>query len=238
MTAPNSPHRPVDVVVAIHGIMTGRSNPTWPERLETHLATGRPDTVILTDQYEAGPFPLLNWFFCNPKRGRATAALIDEWIASGTVRSLSFVAHSNGCDIARRAIIELTERHGIKVACAIFVSAPLPPDLEGMDLEVATAEGGLKRLMIYAASEDHVLAKPTNWKRPWTLLGSIARWPYGNAGRIGMPKHETLEGFEGRPTSRIATRMFRGWGHGDFFPRNNYGRTLAVFEQIEADLFP
>lgn len=230
-------HRPVDVVVAIHGILTGRSNPTWPERLEQYLTTHRPDTVVLTDQYEAGPFPRLNWFLGNPKRGRATTALVRDWIATGTVRSLSFVAHSNGCDIARRAILELAETAGPGVAAAIFISPPLPASMEGMDLEAEIATGHLKRLLVYAASEDSVLAPPVNWKRPWTLLGNIARWPYGNAGRIGLPEHEMLAGFEGRPTGRVATRMFRGWGHGDFFPRSNYLRNRDVFAQIETDLF-
>lgn len=216
--------------------MTGRSEPTWPERLERHL-TARPRTAVLTDQYDAGPMPRLNWFIENPKRGRAIAEWVAEWYRDGKVRSIHFVAHSNGCDIARRAINILTGEEEIPVDTAILISAPLADTTKGMRLTAALEDRLLRRLVCYVADQDAVLARQRTWRKPWTVLGSWARWPYGNLGRVGLQDaKQHLAGREGCVIEQTADRTFVGWGHSDFFPKERRYRMHETFELIEQDL--
>lgn len=234
-----NPTKPrIDIVVAIHGIMTGRSEPTWPERLEIRLAQTQPQARVLTDHYNAGPTPRLNWFLFNPMQGDSIADWVAHWHTQTPDARVFFVAHSNGCDIARRAMIELDRQHSIKTQTAVLVSAPLPETTKGIGLRPLLDNGSLQRLICYVGSRDSVLGAAPTISRPWRYLGRIARWPYGNLGQQGLrDADETLEGNAGTPTAKAVNRVFADWGHCDFFPLGNTDRIAETFGTIERDLY-
>lgn len=228
----------VEIVVGIHGILTGRSEPTWPERLETRLARTRPQARTLTDHYRAGPMPRLNWFYRNPKSGRQIARWVAHWVESYPRAKVYFVAHSNGCDVARRAIRELDSEYRITTEAAVLVSAPLPATTRGMGLDTLIETGRLKRLVTYSSNGDIVLGKPPTLLTPWRYLGRAIRWPYGNLGTIGLQDAlQELKAHTGHVTARTANRAFDRYRHGDFFPKGDPVKMNATFETIEKDLF-
>lgn len=227
------------LIVAIHGILTGRSSPTWPERLEIWAAERFVHASVLTDHYTAGPFPLWNCFVQNPRAAASIAQVVEEWLeASEHHVDVHFVAHSNGCDIVRRAAIELMDR-GHQVQSILMVSGPVSDSVAGMGLASYLDEGVLDRLVVYAADKDAVLAPRPSWRKPWTFLSAMARWPYGNAGKVGLTDGDVWVQNAGPVIAadvNSATRFFPGWGHGDFFPGSNPGRSAGTFDLITRDL--
>lgn len=225
------------LIVAVHGILTGRSLPTWPERLELWSASALPDVTVLTDHYRAGPLPLWNVGVQNPRAARNLLAVVENYLDGYDPADVAvhFVGHSNGCDIIRRASIRLMRR-GYKVASVLMFSAPCHSSVERMGFRPYIDDGSLGRLVVYAADEDRVLAPIADWRNPITVLHNAIRWPYGNAGRVGLTDGEQWVVRNGPEiTARTATRLFPGWGHGDFFPLANPGRMAGMFETIARD---
>ncbi len=225
------------LVVAVHGILTGRSNPTWPERFEQWVASRMCGVTVLTDHYTAGPFPWWNVWWKNRRAALALDAVVENYIDGlppGDV-TVHFVGHSNGCDIIRRSSIRLMRR-GYRVASVLLFSAPCAPSVARMGFQPYVDDGSLDRLVVYAADDDDVL--PPKWDRrnPWTIFRNVVQWPYGNAGRYGLTDGEQFVVRNGAEiTHRTATRFFPGWGHGDFFPLANPGRMAGIFETIARD---
>ncbi len=225
------------LIVAVHGILTGRSLPTWPERFELWSASALPDATVLTDHYRAGPVPLWNVGVQNPRAARDLLAVVENYLDGYRPDEVEvhFVGHSNGCDVIRRASIRLMRR-GYKVASVLMFSAPCHSSVARMGFAPYVADGSLKRLVVYAADEDAVLAPTPTWSKPITIFQNLVRWPYGNAGRVGLTDgDETVVRNGPEITGRTATRLFPGWGHGDFFPLANPGRMAGMFETIARD---
>lgn len=224
--------------VAIHGILTGRSNPTWPERFEEWAASALPDVTVLADHYKAGPFPIWNNFWKNPRLADGVVELVENYLdqaESPDDIDVHFVGHSNGCDVIRRAALRLLKR-GYRVKSVLLFSAPLANTVKGLGFEPHLEDGTLGRLVAYAASDDQVLAPTLDWKNPLTVVQNLVRWPYGNLGRLGLQDGEEWLTRNGPDVSRRSvTRFFPGWGHGDFFPLSNPGRMAGMFETIARD---
>lgn len=231
--------RTVNLIVAIHGILTDRADPTWPERLERYAAGRWPNTYVLTDHYNAGPLPWWNVWIKNPRAARSIAGVVENWIEDTDDQTrvvVHFVAHSNGCDIARRAVSILIER-GFPVQSLIVFSAPIDRSLVKLGLRDHLNDGTLGRFVAYCADADDVLPRTLDWRYPWTYAGAAIRWPYGNLGRLGLSDGDAwVKGASIPITQAATTRMFPGWGHGDFFPAMNPGRRAATFAAIGHDM--
>lgn len=223
--------------VAVHGILTGRSLPTWPERFELWAASALPGVTVFTDQYAAGPFPWWNVFWQNPRAANNVDAIVENYLDGmepGDV-AVHFVGHSNGCDIIRRSAIRLMRR-GYRVESVLMFSAPCHSSVARMGFKPYVDDGSLGRLVVYAADDDDVLAPTADWSKPLTVLKNLVRWPYGNAGRVGLTDGQEFVVRNGPEITRTtATRFFPGWGHGDFFPLANPGRMVGMFETIARD---
>lgn len=247
MPCPEKSPVTINLIVAIHGILTGRADATWPERFERWAAARLDRTAVLTDQYDAGPFPVWNCFIRNPRASRALGKVVENWIDSAPEDNqrvrVHIVAHSNGCDIARRLAIRLTSR-GYDVESLLLFSAAIPNTVEKMGLWPALKSepetGRLGRLVIYSGDSDRVLAPSPDWSRPWTVALACARWPYGNAGRVGISDADRKISGMGSTVAgdgiRAVNRVFRGWEHGDFFPPQYPGRVESVFQMIGRDM--
>ena len=65
------------IVVAIHGILTGQTEPSWPDRLDAWMWHRDPDIKVLKKEYRAGPFPRWNCLVTNPLLARALAERLE-----------------------------------------------------------------------------------------------------------------------------------------------------------------
>lgn len=223
------------ILLAIHGILTGRSDVTWPERLQAFAhrnATTCPDSfVVLTDQYDAGPFPRLNWFFGNPKMARGMARRILSWLEDGVHERVTLVGHSNGCDIVRRVAMQLAEME-VTVEAVILIAPPLSPRLSANGLQACIDSGHLRRVVCYFTPRDTVLA-PAVTANPFTWLLTAIRWPYGNMGRVGISEAITVEATDPAPAGVVAfNRVFPTYWHTTYFSRPT---TPETFKTILSD---
>lgn len=210
---PSSP--PPTLVVAYHGILTGLTNPTWPQRLEAWLmnwALRRP--ICLTEHYSAWPLPWLNWFL-NRRHGKALATRVEMLRSPGD--RLVMVAHSNGCCIVLDAIRRLAAR-GIRTDKAIFIAGAIAADPVKNGLADLAEKHWLGEAEAWWAPRDGVIGMPP----PMT-------WPYGNLGRTGwnitdLPPHL------GRHFPNVC---FPDYGHGAWFDPD---RREATFFEIARSL--
>lgn len=219
------------IALALHGILTGRSDVTWPERLQTFAHRVNPGGfVVLTDQYDAGPFPRVNWWIGNPRMARAMTRRVLSWLEDGVHERVALVGHSNGCDIVRRVAIELAAA-GVVVDALIMVAPPISPDLKGNGLAPHLASGKLKRVVCYFTPHDTVLA-PVRNLNPLTWFGNVARWPYGNAGRVGLKDCPTVLEHADAPNAAAFNRIFPDYGHTTYF---SAAASLSTFNTILTD---
>lgn len=206
-----------------HGINTERGNgATIAERFDAYASARHDDMAVITDHYKAGPFPRWNMVFgANQALAEARAKILTHWHLTHQEARIALAGHSNGCDIARRTAIILDDL-GIPVSTIVFVAAPLKRTIEGMGLE-----GNLTRqtrIANWVMEQDEVLA-PDN-----SPIQSALRWPYGNAGKVGI---DDADGWVRRfedpdPRWQVYNRRFP-WRHSEPFtgPYEN-----AVFETI------
>tara|TARA_R110000796_G_C14571530_1_gene435812 strand:- start:45243 stop:45974 length:732 start_codon:yes stop_codon:yes gene_type:complete len=225
-TADSAPELAKHIVLAQHGILTGRDTVTWPERFEAHAAWSNAGIHVVTDQYSSGPFPRFNTFIKNRRLARAQAAILEHWVHSGPHRSkLSLVGHSNGCDIIRHTARILAKR-GIEIENLILISAPINPALSG--LRELVCHGAIKRIACWCSPNDTVLAEPGKfWAR-------FIRWPYGNLGRAGATNARAILSGDKPHQAPIYNRWFTG-GHSDFFnPRLSTETFDTIITEIKA----
>jgi pimeloyl-ACP methyl ester carboxylesterase len=224
------------VVAAIHGIMTGQSLASWPDRLDAWMLERDPQVHVIKKEYGAGPFPRLNWL----KNRRLAAGLAAELelFAGGRggqecPRSVSIVAHSNGSVIALRTAALLIAR-GIKIHCLILTGSACEPDIARNGVRDWVISNQVKRAISYSSRRDGVVSHGTTaedgWaRRGWDRVWGVLSWPYGSLGRTGWM-------FEGKPFQSLQHRIFTRWfegGHcGYWLSRNIEG----TFETIYTDL--
>ena len=212
------------LVLAIHGILTGQTDVSWPDRFHAYLGT---DATMLKCEYRAGPFPIWNHFVRNGRLARARANEIAEMFEYrrrvsqahadvGSPRRLEdfrvgIVAHSNGCDIAIRTVRELAKR-GILTDSIVLTGSVTSPDVKRSGLLELMVENVLGRAYAYCNGADFPLRLPF-------------AWPYSDLGRRGW--QDVPAAF----TSRFVTRWFPGYGHSGYFSRANRDATFALFRE-------
>ncbi len=222
-----SERRPL--VVLIHGILTGQTEPAWVHRFSEWLWKRGSSFECIKRCYSAGPFPMWNVWVKNWRLARALANELEPFAEDGG--EINFVTHSNGADVAVK-VMRLLAKRGHKVKTAIFVAGAISADLKRAGLYDLHKGGTLSRAFAYCSRSDLAL----RWR---------VTWPYGHLGRVGFRfdggndgywtlhtrgEAETLAG----ESAGFFTRWFRG-GHGGYW---HPATELATFEQILADLAP
>ena len=205
------------IILAMHGILTGREDITWPERFETYAWLNFPDFRVLVDHYAAGPWPRINWMLGNPKLARGQAIRMLNWVQQGKGGGrLALVGHSNGCEIVRQTAMMLAAA-GAVIDCLVLIAPPIHPDLDRNGLQDLLDNGSLGRVVCYASPIDKVMARRLSWN-PVTWFQHVVRWPYGNAGRVGLDRGECLtEDQQMAAGTRVATRWWPRYGHSTWF---------------------
>lgn len=217
----------MNLLVAIHGILTSQTNRDWVDEFDVFCA--RKFLRVEKREYPAGPFPLLNVYWLNPVIARGLVNEIEAYAeAFGPKLKLHFVAHSNGTDIALQTIKKLALRD-IDVQTFIAVGSVLESDIRRSGLRDLLAGEHLQRAVAYASRADEAI----KWGR-WSI-------GYGDLGRRGW----VVDGDEipavraGADASRVAyrpagggeliTRRFESYGHGDYFAPQNRAATFDLF---------
>lgn len=65
------------IIVAIHGILTGETDPSWVDHFDAWLLERDPQMKVLKKEYRAGPWPRWNCWVRNPRLARGLAAEIE-----------------------------------------------------------------------------------------------------------------------------------------------------------------
>jgi hypothetical protein len=239
------------LVIAIHGILTGQTNPSWPDRFDAWMAGRDPEVKVVKKEYGAGPFPRWNCWVKDPRLARALANEIELFAQNRRVSHSSgqtvlppiwLVAHSNGAVIALLVTEELVSR-GRRVGGLLLTGAACEADVVRNGVWTWTTTGRLGAALAYASEEDAVVAGDPrvvrglgSKLRAW-LWGRLIR-PYGCLGRTGWLKDGKPLGEPARrkggtdPEPAILTRWVNG-GHGAYFAPQ---RIEATFEQIYQDM--
>src|ERR1051325_10984623 len=101
------------LLAAIHGILTGQTDPSWPDKLDAWFYLNDPDIKVLKKEYRAGPFPRWNCWVKDPLLARSLANELELFVtdvAASSRPAIWLVAHSNGAVIALLAAKYLIER--------------------------------------------------------------------------------------------------------------------------------
>lgn len=214
---------PCRVLVAYHGILTGLTDASWPEKFQSWLISrSEKIPIMLIEQYYAAPLPWVNWFK-NRKHGKALAKWVEQlYRENPNVVGIDMVGHSNGCCILLDAIKRL-DKKGIPVDRVVFIGAAIDerPSQNGL-WEVASF-GQLLKAVAYWSPVDKVIGLP------WIL-----KWPYGSLGRKGwrFPRGEGRHpAFQGRE--------FPTMGHTGYFdPQQIYQTFRIIAEDLGIPLKP
>jgi hypothetical protein len=242
------------LVIAIHGIMTRQSDPSWPDKLDAYLALTAPDLKVLKKKYRAGPFRFWNCWLKDPWLARSLAKEVALFLPPPPVLPalqhsstpslplspplqhsttplppsppIWFVAHSNGAVIALLTAKRLIAA-GYPIGGLILSGAACEADLEKNHLMEWYCESKLGAAIAYSSPDDHLLGLPAR------LL-----WPYGSLGRTGwLWDGEPFANLDGLTAAkhRIFTLSFRG-GHSTYFSPQNINYTFHLIRNQIAQL--
>src|SRR5437763_15694129 len=106
------------IIDALHGIMTGQTDASWPDKFDAWMFQRDPEVKVLKKEYRAGPFPRWNCWIKDPLLARSLANELELFTKSGiagaNAPSIWLAAHSNGAVIALLTARLLIKR-GIKI---------------------------------------------------------------------------------------------------------------------------
>lgn len=197
------------VVAQAHGILTGKSSPSWPEFGSAFFAARYPHVATVNTEYFELPLPRLA-AVRNPARSRR---LVRRLLTAAQYRvemreepaEIAFVSHSNGAVLAMQACRELIAQ-GIAVRSLIMIA----PAVRTKDASSEVAKWLDTGMLDYA-----LLVQPM----ADTLIGGIARnwrtklvaWPWGSLGSDGWDLSEIGDVFPNIPETIALPDM----GHTD-----------------------
>jgi len=217
--------------------------------LDAWMLRRDPGVKVLKKEYPAGPFPLWNCWFKDPRLAKALANEIELFLAPASLNtchpspSVWFVAHSNGAVIALLTAKRLIA-HGHKIGGLILTGAACEADVGRNGVLEWWKSGMLGKAIAYSSAQDQVLdgdpvhstishpPSTLNKVRQW-LWGKLM-WPYGCLGRTGWLLNSKPIFQSSNPFIRksIFVRWFPG-GHSGYFAPENIETT---FEQIYDDI--
>lgn len=231
------------IVIAIHGILTGQTEPSWPDKLDAWLFRCDPQIKLLKKEYAAGPFPRMNCWLKNPRLAQAVANEVlllaaNQWEQSSTPGAgtpgqpfppIWLIAHSNGAHIALLITKKLIAR-GCWIGGIILTGAACVADVEHNSVLPWLLATQLGVALAYCSAEDQVLP----WGNTPTRIGadsggpqnfavrccrrawSLLAWPYGSLGRTGWLFRGTpLESTQTIPElGEVRSRLLTRWQAG------------------------
>jgi len=237
------------LLTALHGILTGQTDPSWPDRLDAWMFERDANVKVLKKEYRAGPFPRWNCWVKDRLLARSLANEIELFFTESARDGFQspciwLVAHSNGAVIALLTAGILIER-GHRIAGLILTGGACEADIDRNGVLEWQCRGMLGAAIAYCSKDDKLLNTDSTGKQGSdSLLARILRrlwgkaiWPYGCLGRSGWlfkgrPLASSFEDLSKSGSQRLLTRWFSG-GHSTYFKPQN---VTVTFEQIYRDL--
>lgn len=221
-------------VVAIHGILTGLTSPSWATDFAPWAESRHPLVRAQAHRYAAGPFPLWNHAWTNPRQAKAAAMRLREAMRHDPpLRTrIHLVAHSNGAKIAV-SVAKLLAREGVRTETLVLVGAALHSDVRRNGLEKLVESGEVGRCVAFCSREDLVVAP---LQRVPGFYGSLGARGWERAGEpFGaiLRGTETMAPAESEAEAAFVTRWFEGAGHGGYWEGALRGE---VFGCVLADM--
>lgn len=204
------------IVAAIHGILTGQTTASWPDRFDAWAADREPRFHVLKKEYVAGPFPRLNWL----KNRRLAEGLAKEIVAFSPWRGekqVWLIGHSNGCLIALQTARLLIESN-VRIDGVILTGGACQSDVDRNRIAEWVYTRKIGRAVAFSSRTDRVV----NVRGVWKFL----KWPYGDLGRVGWQR-------DGKSftSNHISTHWFSG-GHSGYFAADRMEETFSNFAEI------
>jgi hypothetical protein len=215
------------LVTVINGIRTRKTRPGWAMEFAAWVERHFGASASYQHYYASAFAPATHWI-TNRKQARhlekRTLTAMDH-----LRRKHVIVAHSNGTNIAV-SLMQRLAKQGVNTDCAILLGSALDHRIERNGLLGLVNSGDLRRVYAYCSPNDRVTRAAGIIPGFWGELGN--RGFHAGKVRIGLRLHG-FEDFE-RHTfpPRLVTRMFPGFGHGEYF---NPQFTEITFETIAKD---
>lgn len=217
------------IIIAINGILTGQSTLSWPDQFDAWCERAGVKAKVLKKEYLAGPFPLWNVHVKNRILAHGIAAEIDL-LCGDEARDIHFVSHSNGTDIALKAVKLLAARDR-KTKTLIVVGSVLPPDIAKTGVMDLIERRQLSRAVCYWSDCDLALRfgrhsfgyselGRVGWKLQGVAVSEILRY---------QPHMDLLRSSSGDCYSRDFTSQ--GFGHGTYFHAAHFESTFNNFRK-------
>lgn len=205
-----------ETLVFLNGILTRPSNPlAWTDRAVSWF---RKRTRHDAHAYEYFQTAILGRLFFERLHLANAIGLIARLQAGALHRpSLHLVAHSRGCEIARKLIVH----HALPVETLHLFAAAVDPDFERNGLNQALRSCRVNRIRLYTSKEDDVLR--------WIAAASLGL--YGRLGYTG-PRNVAPD-----LAKRVEIVERNTYDHGEWFTPRNFETSMRLVEW-EVDNLP
>lgn len=176
------------IVAQAHGILTGKSSPSWPEFGSAYFAANHPHVSTVNTEYYELPLPRVA-ALRNPARShnlvrRMKTAAQYRVEMRDTPAELAFVSHSNGGVLALQAIRELI-RDGIAVRSLIMIAPAVRTKSTTREVAAWLESGMLGYALLVRPMADTLIGGISkNWRT------KMLAWPWGSLGIDGWATEE------------------------------------------------
>jgi hypothetical protein len=215
---------PRPLVIAVHGILTRMTAANWPDEL--WAAWSQDSTLcVLKKEYIGAPLPAWNKWVKNFIVARGLVAEVEAYVNAHGLGRISFVAHSNGCDIVVKTVKRLA-RKGIPTDTIILTGSVTELDVEASGLADLMRRGMLRRAVAYCSEKDRAIGLHIKW--PYRNLG-ITGWKSAGV-MLSVPRvhtHDVRAFLHGE----FVTRRFDNFDHGDYFDDLHRNTTFGLFRK-------
>lgn len=176
------------IVAQAHGILTGKSSPSWPEFGSAYFAAHHPHVSTVNTEYYELPLPRVA-AVRNPARAhnlvrRMKTAAQYRVEMRDTPAELAFVSHSNGAVLALQAVRELI-RDGIAVRSLIMIAPAVRTKSTTREVAAWLESGMLGYALLVRPMADTLIGSiGKNWRT------KLIAWPWGSLGIDGWAEDD------------------------------------------------
>ena len=191
------------VVGQFHGILTGRSSPTWPTFGGGFFSAEHRHVEVVNASYYAWPLPRIEAIRNRGRsrelvRGMVRAGALLQ-IECGCRAAFSLVSHSNGAVLALQVARELIRR-GTPIRAMVLIAPALRTKSASREIGEWLTRGMLEYALLVRPTRDWVIGGiARNWRTrlyawPWGSLGYDG-WDLGEMDpyRLGVEMPETID---------------------------------------------
>lgn len=200
------------IVAQCHGILTGKSSPSWPEFGTAWFAAYHPQVMTVNTEYFELPLPRIA-ALRNPGRARRLVRRVKTAAAYGvelrsTSARISFVSHSNGAVLAMQACRALIAE-GTPVHALVMIAPAVRTRETTREVSQWLSSGMLGSARLVRPTKDLLIGTiGRNWRT------KLVAWPWGSLGTDGWD-FDTMWGDDSEYTETPETTDIPNAGHTD-----------------------